>query len=58
VTVGKAERAKGVLSGSLARYRTLLERPWLLTVGLATALCAAYLIGVFAKWGETADRSL
>jgi diguanylate cyclase len=36
----------------------LLARPWLLTILLASGLCVAYLIGVFANWGEAADRSL
>ena len=37
---------------------TLLARPWLLTILLASGLCAAYLVGVFLNWGDAADRSL
>ena len=37
---------------------TLIERPWLLTIVLASALCLAYLVGVFVHWGQAADRSL
>ena len=37
---------------------TPLGRPWLLTILLASGLCVAYLTGVFANWGEAADRSL
>lgn len=35
-----------------------LRRPWLLTILLASALCVAYLMGVFVNWGNVADRSL
>jgi hypothetical protein len=38
--------------------RALLERPWFLTILLATGLCVAYLIGVVVNWDEAADRSL
>ena len=52
----KAEGRPGALAGGTKS--PLLERPWLLTMLLATGLCAAYLIGALVKWGEVADRSL
>ena len=45
-------------SGTGHAAKTLLGRPWLLTILLASGLCVAYLIGVFVNWGEAADRSL
>jgi hypothetical protein len=37
---------------------SLMRTPWFLTIVLASALCLAYLAGVFVEWGRTADRSL
>jgi len=51
-------KTEGYPSGNGAAGKTLLGRPWLLTILLASALCVAYLIGVFVNWGETGDRSL
>jgi diguanylate cyclase len=45
-------------SGGVRSCRSLLERPWLVTIVLATILCVAYLVGVFINWGNAADRSL
>jgi hypothetical protein len=38
--------------------RRVLAHPWLGTIVLATAVCVAYLVAVFANWGDVADRSL
>ncbi len=35
-----------------------LQRPWFATVLAASGLCLIYLLGVFANWGDVADRSL
>ena len=40
------------------QHHVLLRTPWLLTILMASGLCLAYLIGVFANWGQAADRSL
>ncbi len=45
-------------SGAGHAAKTLVGRPWLLTILLASGLCVAYLIGVLVNWGEAADRSL
>jgi hypothetical protein len=45
-------------SGAGRAARTQLGSPWLLTILLASGLCAAYLIGVVVNWGDVADRSL
>jgi hypothetical protein len=45
-------------SGWSQPAKALLNRPWFLTILLATGLCAAYLIGVVVNWDDAADRSL
>jgi energy-converting hydrogenase Eha subunit A len=52
------ERTEGHPSSEGRGGKTLLGRPWLLTILLASGLCVAYLIGVFVNWGDAADRSL
>jgi len=47
-----------VAPGTGRAAKTLLGHPWLLTMLLASGLCAGYLIVVFANWGEAAGRSL
>jgi hypothetical protein len=56
--VSTAQEVRRRRIGPPSGVRTALGRPWLLTVGLATALCAAYLVGALVNWGEAADRSL
>ena len=41
-----------------AMGKSMIRRPWLLTIVLASALCIAYLVAAVAHWGEAADRSL
>ena len=38
--------------------KTVIGRPWLLTILLASALCLAYMLAAFVHWGDVADRSL
>jgi diguanylate cyclase len=43
---------------AVAMAESLVKRPWLLTILLASALCLAYLLGSVVHWGDAADRSL
>jgi hypothetical protein len=45
-------------SGPVGAGKALLRRPWILTILLASGVCVAYLVGVFAHWGAAADRAL
>jgi hypothetical protein len=61
VALGAGARTTCASSGSERTERaglTLVRRPWLLTILLASGLCVAYLIGVLANWANAADRSL
>jgi hypothetical protein len=52
------EGTEGYLVRNRRAALAAVKRPWLLTIVLASALCVAYLIGVFVNWGQAADRSL
>lgn len=56
--MGAGAKTETTWSGLDRTGESLFRRPWLLTVLLASALCVAYLIGVFVNWGNAADRSL
>jgi diguanylate cyclase len=51
-------KTEGHRSPTFCAGRNLLRAPWLLTILMASALCLAYLAGVFVNWGQAADRSL
>jgi hypothetical protein len=52
------EGTGGQISRNRSTAKAVANRPWLLTILLASGLCVAYLIGVFVNWGQAADRSL
>jgi hypothetical protein len=55
VTRGRSMRAAPMNAEGRAESK---RHPWLLGLGMASAVCAAYLVMVATSWGSVADRSL